>query len=244
MAPSKLDHSEPELTRSAPVRLQNGSVACFSPVALTDEVKKTVSALGEVKYLCANDIEHHIFMDDWHAAYPNALLIGPEELKAKRAKQGNQLPWTRLYKANDAASLLVDEAFDSEFDAEFVHAHQNQELVFNHRPTRTLIEADLLFNLPAYEQMSKTGESPESGFLTKLMNALNNTRGDAIWQKRFLWYGASSGDRPAFNKSVARIDKWDFERIIPCHGDVIETGGKGIFRKVFEWHLAAAKKQA
>ena len=74
------------------------------------------------------------------------------------------------------------------------------------------------------------------------MCKINNTAGSAIWQKRFIWYGISSSDRSAFNKSIAAIDKWDFERIIPCHGDVIEKEGKGIFRKAFEWHLAAAKK--
>ena len=38
-------------------------------------------------------------------------------------------------------------------------------------------------------------------------------------------------------KDVTNLDK-----IIPCHGDVIETGGKGIFDKIMQWHLEAAKK--
>lgn len=181
-------------------------------------------------------------MDDWHSAFPTAALIGPEELKAKREQQGKPLPWTHLY-AKDG-SLAIDAAFDAEFDAEYVHSHQNKELVFNHRPSRTLIEADLLFNLPATEQMSKSGEHPTSGIFTKLFAGMMNTRGDATWQKRFLWYGAGAADRPAFNKSAARIAAWDFDRIIPCHGDVIETGGKGVFEKVFAWHLAAAKNQS
>ena len=161
-------------------------------------------------------------MDEWHKAYPEARLIAPEDLEPKRKSQNKPLPWTNLFKKNDTNSLRVDEAFDSEFDSEFVHAHANKELVFNHRPSKTLIEADLLFNLPATEQMSKTGESAQSGLLTKLMCGINHTRGSAVWQKRFLWYGVSAGDRPAFNRSIERIDKWDFNRIIPCHGDVIE----------------------
>ena len=206
-------------------------------------MRRTVDDLGEVRYICANDVEHHIFMDEWHKAYPNARLIGPEDIGPKREKSGNPLPWTNLFKKDDELSLKVDDAFDGEFDAEYVHSHANKELVFNHRPSRTLIEADMLFNLPATEQMSKTGESPTSGILSKLFCAINTTRGSAIWQKRFLWYAISARDRPGFNKSVAKIDKWDFDRLIPCHGDVIETGAKGIFQKVFEWHLEAAKKQ-
>jgi hypothetical protein len=43
--------------RGTLVRLQSGGVAVFSPVALTPEVKETVSSLGELKYIAALDIE-------------------------------------------------------------------------------------------------------------------------------------------------------------------------------------------
>lgn len=40
-----------------PVKLKSGGVAVFSPVALTDEVKKAVSSMGDVKYIAAPDAE-------------------------------------------------------------------------------------------------------------------------------------------------------------------------------------------
>lgn len=61
-------------------------------------------------------------------------------------------------------------------------------------------------------------------------------------QRRFIWWAISSGDRTGFNKSIAKINGWDFDRIVPCHGDVIESGGKGIFQKVMKWHLEAYDK--
>ena len=94
-----------------------------------------------------------------------------------------------------------------------------------------------MFNLPATEQYSRTQEGAESGYLTKFFTGLQNTKGTAIWQKRFIWYIASSKDRSAFSESIKKINRWDFERIIPCHGDVIEKDAKGIFQKVMEWHL-------
>lgn len=100
----------------------------------------------------------------------------------------------------------------------------------------------MMFNLPANEQFSRTGEDPTSGILTKMFIGLQNTMGPATWQKRFLWYAASAGDRQDFNQSARKIASWDFDRIIPCHGDVIESGGKGIFKKVFDWHLNASAK--
>ena len=222
------------------VRMQNGSLAVFSPVALTNEVRSAVKELGEVKYIVAPDQEHHIFLDEWHKEYPNTKLIAPDTLQPKREKSGQSLPWSVLFKANEPTT--VDPDFDRKFDYEYVHSHQNKELVFNHKPSRTLIEADMLFNLPANEQMSKTGMSPTSGILTKLMMPIGKISGEAIWQRRFLWYGAAAADRTAFNKSVSKISGWDFDRIIPCHGDVIETGGKGVWNNVMAWHLEAQKK--
>jgi hypothetical protein len=30
---------------------------------------------------------------------------------------------------------------------------------------------------------------------------------------------------------------WDFDKIVPCHGDVIETGGKEKWLQTFEQYL-------
>jgi hypothetical protein len=146
-----------------------------------------------------------------------------------------------VFTAQNKDTVKVDPEFDAEFDYELVDGHVNKELVFNFKPEKTLIQADLMFNLPATEQFSKTGVDATSGILTKIWASFNNTQGTAIGQKRFVWYATSSGNRPSFNKSIEKIDKWDFNKIVPCHGDVIETDGKGIFEKLFSWHLEKSK---
>jgi len=160
----------------------------------------------------------------------------------KRKKQKNEdVPFSVIFTAKDKETTRVDEEFDSEFDYEFVDGHMNKELVFNHKPDKTLIEADLLFNLPATEQFSKTGVSGTSGILTKIFGSLNNTQGAAMGQRRFIWYAISAGNRTSFNKSIQKINGWNFDKIVPCHGDVIEANGKGIFDKIFAWHLENKK---
>jgi hypothetical protein len=165
-------------------------------------------------------------------------------LPEKRAKQKNEeVPFSVIFSAKNKDSLKVDQEFDADFDYEYVDAHPNKELVFNYKPERTLIEADLLFNLPATEQFSKSTDSPTSGILTRLFLPLNNTQGAAMGQRRLIWYGISAGkNRPSYNKSVAKIAGWDFDRIIPCHGDVIEENGKSVFQKVMQWNIEAAQK--
>ena len=196
-----------------------------------------------MRYLTALDFEHHIFLSEWAAAYPSAKLLGVDGLPEKRQKS-KETAGTRfehVWTQKNKLDMKVDPEFDREFNVEYVGSHANKELVFCHKPDRTLIEADMMFNLPAKEQYSRTGEDPSGGWLTRLFIGMQNTTGAALWQKRFLWYAASLGDRQGFAQSVKRINSWDFDRIIPCHGDVIETGGKGIFQKVMEWHLNAAK---
>jgi hypothetical protein len=151
------------------------------------------------------------------------------------------VPISTIFTAKNKSEIRVGGEFDEEFEYEFVDAHPNKELVFFHKPSKTLIEADLLFNLPAKEQYSKTNIDPTTGWATKFFGALQNTRGEAIWQKRLLWYAMSKGDRPGFNKSIQRINSWGFENIIPCHGDSFVGDGKSVFEKVFGWHLEGTK---
>jgi hypothetical protein len=232
--------------RGTAVRLSSGSSAIFSPTALTPTVRAEMASLGPTKYLVALDQEHHIFLEEWHKAFPEAKVIAPETLPAYRDKQGYfKIPeanW-KLFTAREskAGTLSVDADFDGDFDFTYVDGHANKEIVFNHRKSGTLIEGDLLFNLPANEQFSKSGIDPNTGVLSKVFNWLNNTKGEALSQRRLIWYGIAQ-DKLAFNREVARISGWKFDRIVPCHGDVVESGGKGIFDKVMEWHLEAARK--
>ncbi|KAB8241798.1 putative nuclear protein Qri2/Nse4 [Aspergillus flavus] len=224
--------------------LASGAIAVFSPVSLTPEVREAISSLGgHLKYIAALDLEHHINITSWKEAYPDAEIIAPEGLYEKRQSnpEYKDTPFQHVFRKENHGQQKISEEFDSEFETEYVYGHPSRELVFLHKRSRTLIEADLLFNLPAREQYSKTGESATSGLLTKIISPLLSTNAPATWQKRFVWYILSSGDRKAFNESVRRIDKWDFNRLIPCHGDVVESGAKGVFRTVMEWHLEGRK---
>ncbi|BAE63612.1 hypothetical protein AFCA_009883 [Aspergillus flavus] len=230
--------------RGTLVKLASGAIAVFSPVSLTPEVREAISSLGgHLKYIAALDLEHHINITSWKEAYPDAEIIAPEGLYEKRQSnpEYKDTPFQHVFRKENHGQQKISEEFDSEFETEYVYGHPSRELVFLHKRSRTLIEADLLFNLPAREQYSKTGESATSGLLTKIISPLLSTNAPATWQKRFVWYILSSGDRKAFNESVRRIDKWDFNRLIPCHGDVVESGAKGVFRTVMEWHLEGRK---
>lgn len=221
----------------------------FSPVALTEATKAKVAELGgDVRYLVALDFEHHIFLSEWAKQYPNAELIGPEGLQEKREKQNDERigkeKFAVVFKKDTKHSIKISDEFDADFDYEYVDGHANKELVFNYKPEKVLIQADLMFNLPAIEQYSKVPESEKknaSGIADKIFNGLQNTEGEAKWIKRFNWY-LGAKDRSSFNKSINVIKTWDFTTMIPCHGETIQGNAKATFLKVFDWHLVSEGK--
>ncbi|GJC97103.1 hypothetical protein ColKHC_05929 [Colletotrichum higginsianum] len=181
--------------RGTLVRLSSGALAVFSPVALTDAVRAKIAEKGgDLAYIVAPDIEHHIFLSEYKAAFPAARLIGPDGLPQKRAKQ------TGDPKINPSTPTLS-----------------------------TILQG------------AEGERDTSSGLANRLFGSLQTTEGDVKWVKRFQWYVMSSKDRPSFNDSIRRIEAWDFDTIVPCHGDTIQGDGKERFRKVFEWHLAGEK---
>lgn len=129
--------------------------------------------------------------------------------------------------------------FDAEFDIEFVDVHPNREIAFFHRPTKTLIQADLLFNLPPKEQYSRTTEG--RNVWDWVLGGLGGTGGKAWGQRCMVWYVFGRADREAFGRSVERIRGWGVRNIIPCHGDVVLGDGGEVWERVMKWYLAGKK---
>ncbi|TAQ89174.1 hypothetical protein B7494_g2495 [Chlorociboria aeruginascens] len=234
--------------RATIVKLRTGSLFIFSPVALTPAVRQKLTTLGgAVKYICAPDLEHHLYLTPWHSAFPAAHFIAPSGLAEKRAKASasnkaiTAIPFQTIFTKENKHTVTISQEFDDEFEYEYVDAHMSRELVFFHKPTSTLIEADLLFNLPATEQYSRSGEGAATGWVTRVFGYLQSTKGSAMGQKYLLWYVLSRADRAGFAESVRRIERWGAENIVPCHGDLILGQGREVWKRVFAWHLQGKK---
>ena len=73
----------PYPTRSVVVRLDNGDLWIWSPVKLTARLQTEVSRLGPVRHLVSPDKLHHLYLREWHAAFPEAWLWGPQSTVRK-----------------------------------------------------------------------------------------------------------------------------------------------------------------
>ena len=94
------------------------------------------------------------------------------------------------------------------------------EVVFFHRPSRTLFVWDLCFHIAQSEHLP-----------TRLFMRLNGAYG-RFGPSRIA--RSMMRDRAAVRASVERMLAWAPERIVVAHGDVVERGGRDALQGAFE----------
>jgi len=208
--------------RSTAIKLVNGDVWVLASTPLTTETKTKLDEMGEVKYIVSADALHWLFLADFKKAYPSAKVIGPEPLLSKAG-------CATLDGAYGKDPLETKYGFEDEITACFFSGFQNKDLAFHHTRSNTLIVADLLFHLPANEQYSKVSKKP---YLLKFGLGLTPTS----WlHQKFLW--SAGTNKEAMKQDAKTVASWDFNRIIPCHGDVIEDKANEAWRAAFTSYL-------
>ena len=192
--------------------LPSGGLFLHSPVRLTDELRGWLATLGEVRYVVAPNKFHHIHVGDYVRVYPEAEFLGAPGLPEKR----RDIPFTGTLDGDAPAEWdgVIDHLV-------FCGMPASNETVFLHRPSCTLILTDLLFNFD----------------------------GSLTWgQKAFAYLDGVSGepsvsllmrhilikDRTAVRESAARVLRWDFDRVLLAHKDMIGRGGREAFRLAYE----------
>jgi len=206
--------------RSTAIRLRDGGVWVLASTPLDEQTKTKIDELGEVRYLIGPDAVHYLYLGDFKKAYPRAKLIGVQPLMTKKG-------CPKLDGAYGSDPEDTKYGFEDEIQACYFSGFVNKDVAFNHVASKSLIEADLLLNLPPREQYSTTPSKPF------LFNLHISPFG---WLHRTLSY-YTGVNKEAMRKDVRTVAAWDFDRIIPCHGDVIENNAKEAWRSAFESFL-------
>lgn len=198
-------------TRMTVVRLASGGLFVHSPVALDAPLRAAVEALGPVTAIVAPSRFHHLYVGAWAEAYPDASLSGCPGLDKKR----KDVRWSRILGDQPAAE------WQGEIDQVFFGARSlENEVVFFHRASKTIISSDFVFNLATHA----------SGFTRSVAFLLGQRRPGTTLLERLL-----IGDRAAAREQIARIVAWDATRIVLAHGDVIESDGSAVVRDAYAW---------
>jgi hypothetical protein len=191
-------------TRMTIERLVDGSLFLHSPVKLDQRLRQAVDELGEVRAIVAPSRVHHLFVGDYRAAYPHATLYGAPGLAEKR----------RDIKFDAVLTDVAPDLWRGQLEQHvFRGAPVLNEVVFFHRGSRTAIFTDLVFNLPS-------SASTDAPLFFWLLDAPGKFGPHRLIRRRGI------RDRTAARQSVERILRWDFDRVIMSHGDVVESGGR------------------
>lgn len=146
------------------------------------------------------EIGHDLYLRETLQAFPNAALNTAPQLRA------NGLP---IELQHDMEQCTI----------EGIGLFLN-EVVFYHRPSRSLIVADLLLNF---------GENDAP--ITRLLAPIIVGRGCTFARL----YRPFVFDPERFRASIERIRRWDFTRIIVGHGAIVDHNAAEVFAEAFGW---------
>lgn len=198
-------------------RLGDGSLLLHSPVALDDETEAALRAKGEVKYVIAPNLLHHLFVKKALARFPEAQLYGAPGFAKKRPdlpfvaylEDGATYPWS-----DELEHLLIKGVPDV------------NECVFFHRASGSLVVTDLIFHLHT-----------SHNFQTYLMYTMAGVY-KKLAQSRLL--RLFTKDKAASRESILKLLQWDARRLLMAHGELFEGDVRGALQHALRWLDVAA----
>ena len=201
-------------TRMAVIRLSDGGLFVWSPVALSDDLTREIGALGPVRYLVSPNLLHHVFLGAWTEAYPDARLYAPPGLRRRRKD---------LHFDADLGDS-PDPGWAADVDQVAMRGSLAMtEVVFFHRASGTAIFADLIQNLP------RDWCRGWRGVVARLDGITAPTPGaPREWRLSFV-------DRTAARAALAHVLAWPIERVLIAHGEPATEDGAAFVRRAFAW---------
>ena len=189
--------------RMTVVDLPDGGVFVHSPAPLDEPLRADLEELGGVRFVAAASALHgHLFMEQY-----DAELLAPPRL-AKRRKD-----LSFAAELGDEPDPRWAEVLDQ---ALFLGNRMLTEVVFLHRPSRSLIVGDVVWNvaqpLPLRARLF-AGGTRRGVNATPFFRLFTNKK--------------------VARRSAERILEWDFDRIVTGHGPIVETGGREAFRRAW-----------
>nr|WP_305097790.1 hypothetical protein [Croceibacterium sp. D39] len=196
------------------IRLSEGGLFVWSPIALSQNLKAQVDALGQVEFIVAPNAVHHLFFGDWASAYPEALLFGPARLMRKRP----EIAWDGTLEDAAVAGWAAD------INQVVVRRGQiDIETVFFHRASGTAVFADLI------QHFERTWFKGWRAFAARL--DLMTAPQAEVPRKFRLALGKGAAARTA----VERILQWPIERVVMAHGEPVMRDGHAFIADRFRW---------
>ena len=182
------------------MRLASGDLVIHSTAPFTAQDVAAIRAEGTPRWMMDVMMRHDTFAKQGREAFPDAAYLAPEGFSEV---------------VGFPTQPLVDQpGWNGEVEVlPLAGVPSMKEHAVLHRPSRTLIVADLFFDF-----------GPDESAWTKFLMLLAVGPHHDPGVPRPLRMAVK--DKEAFQGSLATMMSWDFDRLIPGHGSVIETGAK------------------
>lgn len=188
------------------IRLSSGKLVVHSMAPFLPGHLAQIRECGEPGWLVEAMLLHDTYAAEGPQSFPGLPFLGPPG-------------FSEIVKFPVADLLPTPPEWGDELEVIALEGIPRlKEHLFFHRPSRTLIVADLIFNF----------DPAERGWDRWFHRHLAGFRRYPGMSRIFRWCIA---DREALRASLERVYAWDFDRIIPGHGRVIESGGKAALRQ-------------
>ncbi len=193
------------------IRLTSGELVIHSTAPFAAADIEAIATIGRPAWLVDATLFHDTFAKAGRAAFPDLLYYMPDGFPAVLDGRTRSLGDPPAEWAGELEVLPLD------------GIPRVREHVFFHSSSRTLIVADLLFNIG-------TEATAWTRFFFRWLAGLKHGRGMSHMFRMMI------RDRAAFTASVRQMMQWDFERIVVAHGEIVKSNAKAVLREVLAGH--------
>ncbi|MEO3387807.1 DUF4336 domain-containing protein [Mesorhizobium sp. CAU 1741] len=201
-------------SRMTIIRLDDGTLFVWSPVAMNATLKAEVEALGTVKHVVAPNSLHHVFLGEWASAFPDAHLYAAPQLRSKCPE----------IKFDHDLGDVAPDAWVREIDQVAVPGNAiTTEVVFFHKKSATVLFTDLI------QQFPEDWFSGWRRFVAKWDLMVSR---EATVPRKFR---IAFTDRKLACAALRRILEWPADKVLMAHGAPVMTDGRNQIARAFAW---------
>lgn len=211
----------PFTTRMTIIRLKNGDLFCHSPIGLTKDLAQQVKQLGNVRHLVSPNWIHYAYIPEWVKEFENTIAWASPNVRARAKKFKVDI------KFDDDLAESADRAWAEEIEQIIVRGSKGHiEVVFFHKPSKTLILTDLIENFEPQKI------SWAFRLLAKFAGNLDPDGKAPIDMRLSFLFG-----KKKLKQAVEQMLTWQPEKVILSHGRWYETDAIGQLKRSFRWVL-------
>jgi len=190
------------------IRSKTGGVFILSPLPATDSNITNIRNLsGDATFILQSKM-HNLYINDYMEHFPDSkFLFANKEYEDK----------SRYDIFSSYPSLLEEFRY-----IEVAGMPKVKEIVFYHIETKTLIIADLFFNIPKPKSVLRR-------YLCSIAGIGDEPASSRLWKSMIK-------DSNKYSESLRTILEWDIERIITGHGNCVCSGASGVLEKLLSEH--------